>query len=384
MCPTKLLLEGQSGTRRTVAEQVLTCFPCHSYTQPGHKPSGVGNQDRMGIRGGEKGVVLAVSDGCSASWNSAVGASQLTTWSLAAAKRILRTYSTIPSPQQFAKLLERELLSKLRRDIEEYDDDRGARDGRLQQTFAATIIIGVITPVWTAVMGAGDGCYSFGMGKIETIKTQDEDHPPYLMYRCLSEMPAQVGKVRLEVFAVRPTDQVQCLALFSDGAKPLLSIDGGESLTRIVDEKRFVLHECSQQCRVSSSGRCLDDPRNGYFEANFKPLAQKMYDDFTVVVAQRDSSQPLPPEWEQVRNSDAPALEKASKPDTSTVGSPVPLMGKCLTKTCAKSVFRQCGEAPRKGSSTNDRDQIWDQETREALLLCVLGVLCLSWLLRLQ
>ncbi len=318
MCQTESVGFDKFAARRMLANQVQQSFPCFSHTQPGHKLGSFGNQDRMGIRVTEKGIILAVADGCSGSWNSAVGASLLLNWGLSAAENILRARSGIVSPETFAAMIHDRVVANLQRDLAEYSEDPSKWRHRLHKTFAATIGMWVITPNWAAAMGAGDSFFFFNGEKVKT-NSQRRDYPHYLMYVLDSTAPSEMKGVRFQVYEEFKTDKVESLMVTTDGAEPLLNLNGGELLRRPRVEKQFVTHSCTPRCNCDESGRCLE--LENMWKDTFEPLRPQLHDDFTCVVVQHDLSRPFPPFWQAFRDGDVKAVEKALKAQITTHNS---------------------------------------------------------------
>lgn len=272
--------------RKKTAGQLELCYPSHSYTQRGQGNSPEdGNQDRIGTKVTEKAIFLAVSDGFSGASDSVVGARLLTDWALTAAEDIFSKDIGIPSAQDFAKQLEAVLLKGMRDQMKKSCSAKTAHDQYLAQNFSATILIGVVTPTWSAVIGAGGGCYSFGEDQIRSISDQYNAQPAYLYRRLLMTPSSGVDKVGLKVFAETQTKDTPSLAIFSHGTIPLMPAVNGTALKEAVKSD------------------------NG-LEVLFKPLAEANDNDFSVVVVHRDGSKLLPDVWQNFSNGNRLAFRK--------------------------------------------------------------------------
>ncbi len=183
---------------------------------------GTGNQDCFGYRELPRGIVAVTVDGCGSTPDSATGARAAVRIILNVAEQLLAR-DPIPSPDECAKLIQEEVLRRILASATPIarDGDVESLNGILYQSYLFTLLITLVTPTWTAVLGCGDGFYAVN-DTLNQISPRSDNQPEYLTYRAFSPPPKGFETVQLKVLTV--VDDVlgvKSIMLGTDGVEPL-------------------------------------------------------------------------------------------------------------------------------------------------------------------
>ncbi|HMO16693.1 MAG TPA: protein phosphatase 2C domain-containing protein [Oligoflexia bacterium] len=187
-------------------------------TDPSYWNSGC--QDAFGKRDCFYGKVIVVADGSSSAFESKTGSCAAVRLVLNIAEEMLEM-DPLPKPEEFAAKLQEELLKRLRASLLPFAGPDGDITAMVEQAYYFTLLIGVVTADWSAVMACGDGFYAIN-GKIEKIDSREGNYPDYLGYLLCNPIPEGFERVKIEVREVIPTDQLKSIFVASDGIGPVV------------------------------------------------------------------------------------------------------------------------------------------------------------------
>ena len=283
---------------------------------------GNGNQDSFGFRSVEKGIIAVTADGCGSRPDSATGSRAAVRIVLNSCEALLAR-EQIPAPEEFAPLLEVQLLSRIAQAAAPLSVD-GDPTSIIDASYLFTLLVAVMTPEWTAVIGCGDGFYSLD-GGIEKLPARADNHPEYLAYLLWDPVPEEFQDVHLKVLSQKDTLTVSHLMIGTDGIEPAIKPRGegadrfqisdlwGRSSFRDAEAVKSVMDGLGEDkdrldvVQTSSSVTVRQATRRGIFA-----------DDTTFIVMTRNSGVSMPALWRDYRMAHQPKPAPSPAPAAGT------------------------------------------------------------------
>jgi hypothetical protein len=236
------------------------------------------------------------------------------------AEKLLVRRPTLLTPKVFAECLEASLLNRLRLAALAISADRNI-DDVLLQSYLCTVLIAVVTPHWTAVMGCGDGFYAIN-GEVVEIPPRPGNQPEYLAYKLFSQIPKGFERIGIKVLKAVDTLDVSSVVIATDGIEPIARRrNQGFSLADVWEKPQFrdpaaVLSELSRlsEDRVESQMDKSVYPPQG----RVVTIPGIFADDTTIVYLVRDRDVLLPAEWITYRTARGLKLPEALRKSTTS------------------------------------------------------------------
>ncbi len=312
----------------TVEEQIRECFSICSLTETGSyhlsgEHAGKGNQDACGQTLRQYGIVTVVSDGCGSTPDSKTGSSTAVRIVLKVAKKLLASGELPRTPEEFAKMLEVQLLERIKAiaKLMAVDDDP---DQILYQSFLFTVHIGVVTPEWSAVIGCGDGFIGVN-GTIQELEAGRGNQPDYITYGLFSRGTEEFGRLSLRVLKSVDTLQLDSLLIATDGIAPIAEVQRrGFTLSDLWKNEKYLEPEVTRETFKGLANDIQVIEKHPSTGADRARIERGLFgDDATLVVVVRKPGSVLPPSWTEYRRSRA--LESVCE-DESTA-RPEPMRG---------------------------------------------------------
>lgn len=182
-----------------------------------HRRVSQNNQDAWAILTPDQATIAVVCDGCGSRPKSEVGAqlgAQLTVHTLAQLLAEER-----PEKELFWQALRKRLLEEM----QTLKEQLGADAQGLLDYCLFTLIGCLVTPATTWIFGLGDGVFAINE-QLHRIGPFANNAPPYLGYSLLWEAEKGPDPFQLQVYAQRPTEQVQSVLIGSDGVGDLMDV----------------------------------------------------------------------------------------------------------------------------------------------------------------
>lgn len=265
--------------------------------------AGKGNQDACGHAIRKYGIAVVVSDGCGSAPDSKTGSSVAVRIALKVAAQLLSSPKLPATPSLFAQQLEDELLARIRT-LAETISVGDAPDKVLYQSFLFTTQIGVITPLWSAVIGCGDGYVGMN-GNIQELLPRMGNQPDYLSYRLFSEEVSGFENLSLKV--LREVDTLDLTSLFvaTDGVGPVAQArKRGFTLSDLWTDGKY-LNADEAQRTFELLGKDREVVVTDRLSGTQKVRREKglFTDDATLVVVIRKPDSALPASWIEYRQT---------------------------------------------------------------------------------
>jgi hypothetical protein len=166
------------------------------------------NQDGLAVRVEPERIIAAVCDGCSAGRSSEVGARLGAAWIVAHLPRIL---AEDPDERALPERLATDLVAYLR----QIAAGLGGGPEVVHHHLLFTILIALVEPERTLILGLGDGLYSVD-GAEQQIDPGPDNAPPYLAYRLVD--PERLEGASLEPLRVHVTvPRAESIWIATDG-----------------------------------------------------------------------------------------------------------------------------------------------------------------------
>ena len=321
---------------------------------------GLGNQDSFGVRHTPLGSVIVSCDGCGSAPDSSTGSRAAVRIVLLVAEQMLMRGERL-SPESFATELQEKLLERIERAALPLSNGKASVREILRQSYLFTLVIGVVTPEWSAVFGCGDGHYALN-GKLEVLKPLDDNYPEYIAYLRFDPPPQEkqivVSRIGLKVLARCDTLELRSMVVASDGFEPALAgaapyLEGFTPAQlwsdRTLSEDPEALSGLLQRLTREETELVTEKRHNGVLvrqSIRINPFG----DDVTVVVLTRNQSCLLPQEWLDFRAKHGLAVPGAvfQVPTPATSLTPIPQtpVAAPALKPTAAPVARQPSQKP--------------------------------------
>jgi hypothetical protein len=266
---------------------------------------GNGNQDCYGRRETSDGIILAVADGCGEKADSATGARAAIRIALNSCEKQLANGCRL-SPEEFCEAIETDLLDRIKSAA--LPLTKSGSDEELMRVLDAsylfTLLVGVITPTWTAVIACGDGVFAVNE-KPQILRPRRANQPDYISYRLWPSIGNGFDEVKMRVVYKGDTESLRSLLLATDGITPILKkkstgeISVSSLITKAPDLDPGKL---AKQFRDLAADRYeIATRQEGDGLVVFiRDTPGKLHDDCTFVEAIR-SEMPLPTHWLALR-----------------------------------------------------------------------------------
>lgn len=179
-----------------------------------HKRTGRNNQDGYFIATNDYTLAAAVSDGCSSSASSEVGAKLLSRFVAEEALKLMKYECVIQGSEIIGRLEER-TIEYARKILSLHQNPVSALD----EMFLATIVGVIMNDYFTTIFALGDGAFSVN-GELEII---DENNTPnYLAYKVFpGNYEVDESRIKFRVRKEIFTDEVRSVIIATDGAAEL-------------------------------------------------------------------------------------------------------------------------------------------------------------------
>jgi serine/threonine protein phosphatase PrpC len=163
------------------------------------------NQDALALASDGETLVLVVADGCSQGPHSELGA-------LVGARWLARIALQAP-PERLLEALHEGLLGHLRLLLASWP---GSAEANLAEALLFSWTLAHIGPERARVVGCGDGCWSLD-GALRRRDPGPDNAPPYSAYALVEGLETPTP----QLLGQRPTSELDCLVLASDGIEDL-------------------------------------------------------------------------------------------------------------------------------------------------------------------
>lgn len=179
-----------------------------------HRDAGKNNQDGVCVCGDEENLLAVVSDGCSSSANSEVGAKLISKYVAEEGLRLLKSYPDLPK-QVLIKRLEKLTIGF----FEDFVNKFGNPYKVVDEMLLATVMGLMMNNDSAVVFSSGDGMFSLN-GDIFEI---DENNlPSYLGYKIIpGSYEIEEDKINFVIRKEISTEEIKSLIIATDGAKDL-------------------------------------------------------------------------------------------------------------------------------------------------------------------
>jgi len=282
-----------------------------------------GNQDCFGRRSTPSGSVAVLADGSSSSFQSKSGSSAAVRIVLNAAEKLLNggRYQ-IKTPEDFAKELQKEFFKKVLEHLKPLTrNDRCSKEitSLIEDGFFFTLLIVVVTPDWTAVMGCGDGYYSIN-GQMKEVKSRAGNFPDYVTYLLCDPIPRGFENIGIKVWDKLDTLEVESFMLASDGISPVIRArtrNKNFSIKQVWSDERFFKGEDGP----ANVAAIFNDLATDEIYSSVKQVGELVQvepktrrgifnDDVTFIVFVRNPAKAIPENWLDYRKRYEPLLAK--------------------------------------------------------------------------
>lgn len=293
------------------------------------KYKGNGNQDCRGFREVTKGLIGVSCDGCGSTPDSSTGSRAAVRIILNICQELLGR-EDIPAPKEFASELQLKLLERVLACALPLSRDEKTLNDILYQSYLFTVQVLVVTPIWTAVMGCGDGYWALNDDP-EEVKPREGNQPEYLTYLLMNPIPEGFENIAIKVFRQEDTLKVRHAMVGTDGISPLIKgaqlPDSGKVYLAEFWRKATFFKQPQTVAMVMSelsedSDRLETKPgfRGESVEVRIVRKRNMFHDDASFVIIRRnDSVSLLPPVWHEYRAArvPTPAIEEKTKVQSS-------------------------------------------------------------------
>lgn len=179
-----------------------------------HRRTGRNNQDGYFIAANDYVLSAVVSDGCSSSASSEVGAKLLARFVAEEVMRLMK-YEWVIKGSEIMDCLEKRIVDYIRIILSLHQNP----EATLDEMFLATIVGVIMNDYFTTVYTIGDGVYSLN----EVVEVIDENNAPnYPAYKVLpGSYKVDESKIRFHVRQEICTDKVKSVVIATDGAAEL-------------------------------------------------------------------------------------------------------------------------------------------------------------------
>lgn len=205
-----------------------------------HLEHGMNNQDGLALVRGEDLLVCAVTDGCSSTVASEVGAKLGARWLATWIPQFLRFERTEAGLRSAVKKGFTEFLSKLSRDLSPTDDDVARV---VQDHLLFTFITAVVDSERFLVFGLGDGVVRIN-DQLQVLDAGPDGAPPYVAYELVRDhLLTDPGSLEPVLLWDGPTREVKDWMIATDGLVPLTpgkSVPDEKGLDKLFLDPRFV------------------------------------------------------------------------------------------------------------------------------------------------
>lgn len=254
-----------------------------------HRRTGRNNQDGYHIAANGYVISAAVSDGCSSSASSEVGAKLLSRFVAEEALKLIK-YECVVKGSEIVDCLEERTIDYVRKILSMHQDPGSALD----EMFLATIVGVIMNDYFTTIYTIGDGAYSLN-GVVEVI---DENNAPnYLAYKVLpGNYKVDESKINFQIRKEVFTDEVESVVIATDGAVELEAKAESALLVLGKQERIGGLDQFEKDSRYLKNPSLLQKRLNqlngekthvNWEERTFQKVGGIFRDDTTIVMLKR-------------------------------------------------------------------------------------------------